>query len=114
MAILAVVLALDYGSWFHFYRAWTIGDSTIDISLPTWPSKLVVPVALTLLALRLVLQLAGYARLIADPTRVPIDVPVVVDVTEAARHEIEETFGDDLDPDEPGGDEKRDGRGEAA
>ncbi len=95
LVILGVVLALTYGSWFHFDRAWSIGDSTIDIGLPTWPSKLVVPVALTLLALRLVLQLVGYARLIADPSRAPIDVPVVEDVTEHARHEIEESLGDD-------------------
>ncbi|MEI2386327.1 TRAP transporter small permease [Breoghania sp. JC706] len=113
LVILAVVLALDYGSWFHFYRAWTIGDSTIDINLPTWPSKLLVPVALSLLSLRLVLQLVGYGRLIADPTRMPIDVPVVVDVTETARHEIEETFGDEDDEDEATN-ENESGKGGAA
>ncbi|PTW62398.1 TRAP-type C4-dicarboxylate transport system permease small subunit [Breoghania corrubedonensis] len=107
LVILAVVLALDYGSWFHFYRAWTIGDSTIDINLPTWPSKLLVPVALSLLVLRLVLQLVGYWRLIVDPTRMPIDVPVVVDVTETARHEIEETLGDEADEETGKGDAAR-------
>ncbi len=95
--VLAVVVALTIGSWFHFKRAWVIGDSTIDIGLPTWPSKLIVPVALTLLALRLLMQLYGYLRLLVDPARVPIAVPVILNIEEAAKHEIEEVFGDDLD-----------------
>lgn len=93
--IFLVVCGLIYGSWFHFQRSWSIGDSTIDIGLPTWPSKLIVPVALTLLALRLLLQLYGYWRLIADPSRTPLSVPLIMDVEEAAQHEIEEAFGED-------------------
>lgn len=92
-----LVNVLIVGSWFHFNRSWTIGDSTIDIGLPTWPSKLIVPVALTLLSLRLLMQLYGYLRLILDPSRVPIGVPVIMNVAESAKHEIEEVFGEDLD-----------------
>lgn len=92
-----VVNALIVGAWYHFLRSWQIGDSTIDIALPTWPSKLIVPVALALLSLRLLMQLYGYGRLILDPARTPIAVPVLLDVEETAQHEIEEAFGDDLE-----------------
>lgn len=90
-----VVLGLVYGSWFHFQRSWLLGDSTIDIGLPTWPSKLVVPVALSLLWLRLTLQIYGYWRLVRDPDTEAIAVPVIHDVAETAKHEIEEAFGED-------------------
>lgn len=92
--VLLAVIGLIYGSWYHFSRSWNIGDSTIDIGLPTWPSKLVVPIALTLLGLRLAMQVYGYARLIANPAATQIAVPVIMDVEELAQHEIEEAFGE--------------------
>ncbi|MBN9669001.1 TRAP transporter small permease subunit [Roseibium aggregatum] len=95
IVIAFTVALLIWGSWYHFGRSWGIGDSTMDIRLPTWPSKLVIPVALSLLFLRLLMQAYGYARLVADPTREAIAVPVIEDVEEHARHEIEEAFGDD-------------------
>lgn len=94
--IALVVALLIWGSWYHFDRAWSIGDSTIDIRLPTWPSKLVIPVALSLLFLRLLLQIYGYARLVLDPSRQPVAVPVIHNVEETAKHEIEEALGDDI------------------
>lgn len=97
IGIWIVVAALIYGSWFHFERSWSFGDSTIDIGLPTWPSKLVIPVALSLLLLRLTLQLYGYWRLVRDPSAEPIAVPVISDVESVAKHEIEEALGDDAD-----------------
>jgi TRAP-type mannitol/chloroaromatic compound transport system permease small subunit len=45
-------------------------DSSIDIGLPLWPAKLVVPLAFTLLWLRLVLQLWGYGRAFRDANAV--------------------------------------------
>jgi TRAP-type C4-dicarboxylate transport system permease small subunit len=93
--IATVVALLIWGSWYHFDRSWSIGDSTIDIRLPTWPSKLVVPVALSLLFLRLLMQIYGYARLVAKPDRQPFGVPVIHDVEETAKHEIEEAFGEE-------------------
>jgi len=89
------VALLIWGSWFHFDRSWSIGDSTMDIRLPTWPSKLVIPVALSLLFLRLLMQIYGYARLVANPAREPVAVPVIEDVEKVAQHEIEEAFGDE-------------------
>ncbi|MBO0345810.1 TRAP transporter small permease subunit [Roseibium limicola] len=95
LLIAGTVLLLIWGSWYHFDRSWSLGDSTMDIRLPTWPSKLVIPVALGLLFLRLLMQAYGYLRLVIDPNREPVAVPVIEDVTAHAQHEIEEAFGDD-------------------
>ncbi|WP_417685617.1 TRAP transporter small permease subunit [Roseibium sp.] len=95
LLIAVVVALLIWGSWYHFDRSWTIGDSTMDISLPTWPSKLIIPAALSLLFLRLLLQAYGYLRLVLRPDAEPYGVPLIHDVTETAQHEIEEAFGDE-------------------
>ncbi|MTH99778.1 TRAP transporter small permease subunit [Roseibium sp. RKSG952] len=95
--IAAVVFLLIWGSWYHFDRAWSFGDSTMDIRLPTWPSKLLVPIALSLLFCRLLLQIYGYARLVVNPDRAAVAVPVIHDVEEVAQHEIEEAFGEDTE-----------------
>ena len=83
-----VVGVLIPHSYRHFERAFEFGDSTIDIELATWPAKLVVPVALSLLLLRLLLQLAGYVRLALHPDHERIAVPVMRDVATQARDEI--------------------------
>lgn len=88
-----VVALLVWGSWYHFARSWNLGDSTIDIGLPTWPSKLAVPIALSLLVLRLLMQAYGYLRLVLKPDATPYCVPLIHDVEETAQHEIEEAFG---------------------
>ncbi len=80
-------------SWDHFMRAWTRGDSSMDIKLPVWPAKLLVPIALGTLWLRLLLQLFGYFRMFADPSRTPEAVPVVETPEELAQHEIEDVLG---------------------
>ena len=72
--MLLVSLVLIYGSYLHFWRAYSIGDSSLDINLPTWPAKLVVPVALTVLALRLTLQIWGYLRALRHGGDEPVAV----------------------------------------
>ena len=89
---LAIIGVLVWASWFDFLRAWQLGDSTMDIRLPTWPGKLLVPIALATLWLRLLLQLAGYLRLILDPGAKPEGVPVVLSAEEQAQAEIEEAL----------------------
>ena len=84
-------------SWEHFLRSIIDGDSTIDVQLQTWPGKLVVPVALTLLCIRLIIQVWGYGRLAFDPDKVPQAVPVIMDAAEHARAEIEEVMGRETD-----------------
>lgn len=85
MIIVAVLIPYSYS---HFMRAWSFGDSTIDIELPTWPAKLLVPVMLSVLLVRLGIQLLGYARLTANPARTPIAVPVMKTVEQQAEEEI--------------------------
>ena len=43
LTALGIVAILTWFAYGHFLRAWTIGDSTIDIEIPLWPSKLLVP-----------------------------------------------------------------------
>ena len=96
VALVIVTLLID-SSFNNFVRAYRLGDSTMDIKLPVWPSKLAVPVSLAVLWLRLVLQLVGYGRLVIHPEAEPRGVPVLASVEEQARTEIEEALGSDLE-----------------
>jgi C4-dicarboxylate transporter, DctQ subunit len=105
LVAIAVTLLLIVGTWDNFYNAWSKGDSSMDIKLPQWPSKLVVPLMLAVLLGRLLLQLWGYLRLVAEPAREPLAVPVPETVEQAARREIAEAVGR-VDP-VPDADDKR-------
>lgn len=93
--ILLVVLALIYGSWSHFGRSFDFAapmfsrDSSMDIAIPLWPAKLVVPVALFVLSCRLLLQLWAYGRAIRSPDEPPVAVPFIEDAATQARREAE-------------------------
>ena len=93
LAIFIVAVLIPY-SYRHFQRAFEFGDSTIDIELITWPAKLVVPVALSILLLRLIIQLLGYLRLVARPTIEPVAVPLIKNVEEQAEEEIHQAEED--------------------
>jgi len=97
LLMMVAVAALVYGSFLHFERALNIGDSTIDIALPTWPAKLMVPIALGLLWLRLLVQLIGYVRAFVNDDEVPIAVPMIEDAAAIAKREAEEAMGLSLD-----------------
>jgi TRAP-type C4-dicarboxylate transport system permease small subunit len=94
LIMLAITLVLIYGSSLHFLRAYSIGDSSLDINLPTWPAKLVVPISLTILALRLLLQCWGYARAIRKGGDSPVGVPLVEDAASLAKAEAESIMGE--------------------
>ena len=98
LAIFIVAVLIPY-SYRHFERALNFGDSTIDIEIVTWPAKLVVPVALAVLLGRLLLQLAGYVRLVVHPDREPVAVPLLKEVEETAAENISQTR--DAVPDNP-------------
>ena len=101
---ITVCVLLIIGTWDNFHNAWSRGDSSMDIKLPLWPSKLVVPLMLGVLLARLLLQLWGYLRMLADPGGAPLAVPVAETIEQAARREIEETIGKTepgADPDAP-------------
>lgn len=96
VAIVYIVI-IGWQSFEHFLRAYHLGDSTIDIQLDLWPSKLVVPFALGLLTIRLLLNLWGYIRLIANPDAERVAIPPVQAEIQEAREEIELTVGRDRD-----------------
>ena len=89
-----IMAVLVYYSSTAFMRAIELGDSTIDREIPTWPSKMWVPIAFSVLIARLLLQAWGYMRLILDPSAEPIAVPLMHDVEEVADKEIHDAFGD--------------------
>lgn len=101
LLILVLMIALVWGSWAHFDRSFDCArplcsrDSSIDISLPIWPSKLIVPVAFAVLCARLVLQAVGYARAFWLNLERPVAVPLIQSVAEQARAEAEALDGAD-------------------
>lgn len=92
--MLMVTLVLIYGSWLHFLRAYKIGDSSLDINLPTWPAKLVVPIALSVLSIRLLLQIWGYGRAFVSGDKSPIAVPLIEDAAAVAAAEADSVMGE--------------------
>ena len=87
LAIFIVAVLIPY-SFDHFQRAFQFGDSTIDLELVTWPAKLVVPVALTLLLIRLIIQLLGFIRLFVNPSLPHLAIPELKRPEEVAAEEI--------------------------
>ncbi len=96
---LVLMILLVWGSWSHFQRSfdwdapnWS-RDSTIDIGLPLWPAKLLVPVSFAVLCLRLVLQLWAYAKGIGSGREDIVAVPLVKSAAEQAAEEAEHVSG---------------------
>ena len=98
LAIFIVSVLIPY-SYDHFQRAFEFGDSTIDLELATWPAKLVVPVALTLLMIRLCIQWLGYLRLLINPTLPQLAIPALKRPEEVAAEEIRLAGGTDSSDD---------------
>lgn len=92
-----IVLVLMMYGWDHFMRAWSIGDSSIDVDITLWPSKLLVPMAFAMLTVRLTIQLIGFLRLIAKPNAIPIGIPEMETVEKSAQEEIKAGLGGDMD-----------------
>lgn len=93
--MLMLMLLLIWGSFAHFQRSFDFGspmwsrDSSMDIALPLWPSKLLAPVAFSVLAVRLVLQLWAYGRAFITNATDPVAVPLIEDAATQAAHEAE-------------------------
>ena len=94
-ATFVLIVLLIWGSWAHFGRSFDFGapnwsrDSTIDIGLPIWPAKLIVPVAFGIMGIRLLLQLWGYVVAIGKGGDKPIGVPLMKSAAELAAEEAE-------------------------
>ncbi len=101
LAVLVLMVLLVWGTWAHFDRSfdWNAPnfsrDSSIDIGLPIWPAKLVVPVAFSVMCLRLVLQLWGYGRAFLLGLSEPVAVPLVLSAAEIAAAEADQVQGHD-------------------
>ncbi len=72
-------------------------DSSGNIFIPTWPAKIIVPIALSVLLLRLILQLWGYNRAFLNNDNEPVAVPLIEDAATQAMHEAETVEGADFD-----------------
>jgi len=96
LLILVVMIALVWGSWSHFDRSFDCSrplcsrDSSIDLGIPIWPSKLIVPIAFSLLCLRLLIQVWGYGRALILNLPSPVAVPLIQSVEQQARAEAEQ------------------------
>ncbi len=99
--MLLLTTALIYGTWFHFDRSfdWNAPlwsrDSSIDIALPLWPAKILVPLSLGILWIRLVLQLWGFGRAFRENTDRPVAVPLIEDAATQANKEAKTVEGAD-------------------
>ncbi len=101
LIMLLVMLLLVWGSWAHFLRAFDFGspnwsrDSSLDIGLPLWPMKLIVPIAFSVLSLRLALQVWAYSRAIITGDSHPVAVPMIEDAATTAANEAATVSGFD-------------------
>ncbi len=93
LVMLIFALLMARFSYDFFDDAFTLGDSTTDAEIDTWPSKLLVPLAFCLLAVRLMVQFLGALRLAANPALPPVGVIVQKDIAEQAQEEIREAMG---------------------
>ncbi|MEM6618993.1 MAG: TRAP transporter small permease [Pseudomonadota bacterium] len=97
--ILVLMSALIWGSWAHFDRSFDLAaplysrDSSIDVGIPIWPSKLIVPVAFAVLAARLLIQIVGYGRAFVLGLDHPVAVPLVQSAAEQAKAEADALDG---------------------
>jgi C4-dicarboxylate transporter DctQ subunit len=94
---LVIVGVLVFYSWQHAMRAYTLGDSSIDADIALWPSKMVIPLSLGLLFIRLLVSVWAYVRLLIDPTKTPVAVAEALDAEEQALREAAAAGALDVD-----------------
>lgn len=86
---------LVWGSYAHFARSFDLSaplwsrDSSMDIGLPLWPAKLLVPIAFSILCVRLALHLWGYGRAFINNDPTPAAVPLPISIQAQAIGETE-------------------------
>lgn len=101
LIMLIVMLLLVWGTGSHFLRAFDFAspnwsrDSSLDIGLPLWPMKLVIPIAFGVLSLRLMLQAWAYSRAIVTGSKRPVGVPMIEDAATTAANEAATVSGFD-------------------
>jgi TRAP-type C4-dicarboxylate transport system permease small subunit len=101
LCVLVLILLLIWGSWSHFSRSfdftspWWSRDSSMDIALPLWPAKLIVPLAFSVLAVRMLIQLWGFGLAFITNASVPVAVPLVLDAAAQAAAESQHISDDE-------------------
>ncbi|MEL6313645.1 MAG: TRAP transporter small permease [Pseudomonadota bacterium] len=89
--VLVLMIFMVWGTWSHFERSFDFAaplwsrDSSMDISLPIWPAKLLAPLVFSILCLRLCLQIWAYMRGVI--TGQTVAVPVIADAAKQAKLE---------------------------
>ncbi len=99
LAMFILVILLIWGTYSHFLRSFDFNaplwsrDSSIDISIPLWPAKLLAPVAFSVLGFRIMIQLWGYGRAFVLGLSEPVAVPLVMSAAAQAAEEAEHVTG---------------------
>ena len=93
LLMLAITAVLIYGSWDHAYRAISLGDSTVDINLPTWPTKILFPILFAILSVRLAIHVVAYFKAFRSGDTEPVAVPLIEDVAAQTKREAETVSG---------------------
>ena len=85
---LLIVIILIYYSLLFAIDAYKIGDSTYDYLYPTWPAKILVPTGFFFWALRLLIEIIGYSRMLIFKNESPFGIPIIKSPEELAKDEI--------------------------
>lgn len=94
---LVIVAVIIPGTWAHFLRAYELGDTTMDAGVPVWPSKLMAPVGLGILWIRLLINFLGYVRLAVNPQYEHVGVPASLDAMQQAIAEAQAALDEDIE-----------------
>ncbi len=97
MIMFAMTAVLAFGAYKHYDRAKQIGDTTENIDLLLWPTKLVVAFGFAVMFLRLFLQIWGYFRALIEGGEEPIAVPLVEDAATVAAREAATVESDKIE-----------------
>lgn len=101
--MLLLMVILIWGSWqffdrsFDFDRPYWSSDSSLDLNIPLWPTKLIVPVAFTILAIRLSWQMVGYLMAFKSGETHPVGLPLAKDAAQQAAEEAMSVSGASFD-----------------
>ncbi|MEL6523811.1 MAG: TRAP transporter small permease [Pseudomonadota bacterium] len=94
IAVLLLMILMVWGSWAHFQRSFDFAaplwsrDSSMDISLPIWPAKLLAPVAFSIICLRLCLHVWAFGRGVL--TGHTVAVPMIASAAKQAEMEADQ------------------------
>ena len=95
LLMLGLLALLIWGTYSHFQRSFDFNmpnwskDCSIDICIPAWPSKLIVPICFGILGIRLLIQLVGFSRAFAQNADTPVAVPLILDAAAQAAAEAD-------------------------